>query len=303
MSEAPIVMSPDSAWLIESMDDGLSYAIRSSRVVIRFRSAYQEVEVHDSPSLGRLLRLGGAFTTSERDEFFYHENLVHVPACAHPNPSHALIVGGGDGGAAEELLKHATIRQVTLVEIDEAVIDVARKYLGGVHHGVIDIEGGDPRLSVRVCDGLQHVRNDDALYDVIILDLTDSGGPSQPLYSRAFYLACATRLKPDGILSLHVASPFVHPDRIVRTLTNLKQAFDIVRPFLVTVPLSGGAWMMASASQRLDPAEITGSEIDARLRWRGVKSLHYYNGRMHHAAMALPNFVSRAIAGTGVRGD
>ena len=100
---------------------------------------------------------------------------------------------------------------------------------------------------------------------------------------------------------MHVASPFIHPDRIARTLTNLNQAFDIVRPFLVSVPSPGGPWMMASASQRVDPAAITSTEIDARLQWRGVKSLHYYNGRMHHAAMALPNFVSRIIAGTGAR--
>lgn len=166
---------------------------------------------------------------------------------------------------------------------------------------MIDAPGGDPRLRVRVADGLKHVQNITEQYDLIILDLTDPGGPSQPMYTADFYQDCAALLKPGGILSLHVASPFAHQDRVVNTLTNLKQAFAIVRPYLVSVPLSGGPWMMACASDSLDPAMLAADNADARLANRRVTGLRYYNGCTHQAVMALPNFVRSAVASTGAR--
>ena len=288
-------------WLNESLDDGFSYSIRTTRMLSQFRSAYQSVEVHESVSFGRLLVLDGSFNVSEKDEFFYHENLVHVAACTHPRPASALIIGGGDGGAAEELLKHACIQSVTLVEIDQVVIDVARTYLHSVHHGVINEYLGHPKLRVHISDGMAFIKEGRERYDLIILDLTDPGGPSLPLYTGDFYRACAQRLNPGGILGLHIASPFAQRQRIVSALTELASAFAIVRPYMVTVPLSGGPWMMACASNTLDPAVLAASAVDTRLSTRGITDLQFYNGSIHLAAMALPNFVRNAVLQTGVR--
>ena len=162
--------------------------------------------------------------TSEKDEFFYHENLVHIAAVAHPQPERALVVGGGDGGSAEEILKHPSIKSVTLAEIDLAVVDISRKYLQAVHRGALD----DPRLTLRIEDGFAFVRNSTDAFDLIVLDLTDPGGPSKPLYTPEFYRACAARLSPMGALTLHIASPVAHPERIRATLANLRSAFAIV---------------------------------------------------------------------------
>lgn len=283
-------------WLTEFLDRGFSYSILSSRLLSKFRSAYQDIEIHDSDTFGRLLRLDGSFMTSEREEFFYHENIVHVAACAHEHPVEALIIGGGDGGAAEELLKHSTIEKITLVEMDAAVIEAARIYLGKVHYGAIDEPGGNPRLQIQVQDGLQYINNTTDQFDLIILDLTDPGEFSQPLYTAEFYRACAARLKPQGLLSLHIASPFFQQDRMAATLSNLKKAFNVVRPYLASVPLYGGPWMMACAAHAVDAASLTSSDADARLEQRGVRGLQYYNGHMHQAAMALPNYVRNAIS-------
>ncbi len=193
--------------MTEHLTDDWGFFVRASRQFERFRSPFQMVEVSDSVAFGKLFRLDGHFMTSEKDEFFYHENLVHLAALTHPSPEHALIIGGGDGGSAEELLKHPSIRSVTLCEIDLAVIDIARKYLQGVHRGALD----DPRLTLRIGDGFEHVRETDAQYDIIVLDLTDPGGPSESLYTPDFYQACALRLKPVGAMTLHVASPVAHP--------------------------------------------------------------------------------------------
>ena len=283
---------PAPGAMTEYLTDDWGFFVRSTREYERFRSPYQSVEVHESAPFGKLFRLDGHFMTSEKDEFFYHENLVHLAAVTHPAPERALIVGGGDGGSAEELLKHPTIRSVTLAEIDLAVVDLARKYFGSVHRGSLD----DPRLALRVGDGFAFVRDTDESYDLIVLDLTDPGGPSLELYTADFYRACAARLTPSGAMTLHIASPVAHPDRIRQTLVGLRAAFPVVVPYLVSIPLYGGMWMLACCSAGLDPRRMTAVEVERRIAQRGLGGLRYYNGDMHRAALALPNFV-RSIAG------
>ena len=277
--------------MTEYLTDEWGFFIKSSRRYERFRSPYQAVEVHETEPFGKLFRLDGHFMTSEQDEFFYHENLVHTSAVTHPSPERALIVGGGDGGSAEELLKHPSLKKVTLAEIDMAVVDVARKYLGSVHKGSLD----DPRLTLRIGDGFAFVRETAETFDLIVLDLTDPGGPSLELYTPEFYRACAARLAPLGALTLHVASPVAHPDRIRQTLVGLRSAFSIVTPYLTSVPLYGGLWMMACCSASLDPRKLSAPEVDRRLSQRAIADLQYYNGDTHRASLALPNFV-RALA-------
>ena len=278
--------------LTEYLTEETGFFVRSTRQFERFHSPFQTVEVHDTVPFGTLFRLDGHFMTSEKDEFFYHENLVHTTAIAHPAPARALIIGGGDGGSAEELLKYPSMKSVTLVEIDMAVIDVARKYFGTVHRGAL----ADGRLSLRVEDGLAYVRSASETYDLIVLDLTDPGGPSEPLYTADFYRACAIRLNPSGAMTLHIASPVAHPDRIRAGIANLRAAFAVVAPYLVTVPLYGGLWMMASASATLNPAYLTPLEVDRRVAQRRISDLQYYNGDMHRASFALPNFVRNLVA-------
>ncbi len=277
--------------MTEYLTDDWGFFIRSKAAFARFRSQYQAVEVHDSAAFGRLFRLDGHFMTSERDEFFYHENLVHMAALPHPAPARALVVGGGDGGSAEELLKYPTVQKVVLCEIDEAVVDISRTYLQRVHRGALD----DSRLELRIGDGLAFVRDGRDLYDLVVLDLTDPGGPSTPLYTAEFYRACRARLAPGGALTLHIASPVAHPSRIRDGLANLRAAFARVTPYLTSIPLYGGMWMMACASETLDPAAFTAAEIDRRIAQRGIGDLQYYNGAMHCAALALPNFVRELV--------
>jgi spermidine synthase len=279
--------------MTEYLTDDWGFFIRSARVLERFRSPYQAVEVHDSVPFGKLFRLDRAFMTSEKDEFFYHENLVHMSALTHPAPERALIIGGGDGGSAEELLKYSSMKSVTLCEIDLAVVDIARKHLQRVHRGALD----DPRLELRIGDGYEFIRESSEQFDLIVLDLPDPVGPATELYTPAFYRACAARLSPVGAMTLHIASPIAHPVRIRETLTALRAAFPVVTPYLASIPLYGGMWMMACCSGTLDPRKLTSHDVDRRIAQRGIGDLQYYNGDVHRAALALPNFV-RELTGT-----
>ena len=265
--------------------------IRSAKQLESFRSPYQAVEVHDTVPFGKLFRLDGHFMTSERDEFFYHENLVHIAGLAHPGPERALVIGGGDGGSTEELLKYPSMRAVTVAEIDASVVEISRRYLQEVHRGAFD----DPRVSLRIGDGFRHVQETAEVYDLIVLDLTDPGGPSTALYTLDFYKACAKRLTSSGALTLHIASPVAHPDRVGATIRELRRAFPRVTPYLASIPLYGGLWMMACCSQNLDPREQSAMSIELRISQRRIRDLQYLNGETYRAALALPNFVQTLL--------
>ncbi|HYC34840.1 MAG TPA: polyamine aminopropyltransferase [Usitatibacter sp.] len=261
-------------------------------LVERRQTPYQLLEVYETPELGRIFRLDGFNMTSERDEFFYHENLVHPAATAHPDPRRALVIGGGDGGSCEELLKHSTLERAHMVELDAEVIALARARFGKVHGGVFD----DSRLEVTVGDGLAYLRATETRYDLVLMDLTDPVGPSVQLYSAATFALARRAMAPGAALTLHIGSPFSHPDRVRSTLANLRQVFPLVTTYFVHIPLYGSIWGFACASGALDPRSVPAGEIDRRLGARGVAQLQYYNGAVHHAMFALPNYVRDLVA-------
>ncbi len=261
-------------------------------LVERRRTPFQLLEVWDTPELGRVFRLDGFNMTSERDEFFYHENLVHPAAIAHPAPRRALVIGGGDGGSAEELLKHSTMERVHLAELDPEVIALAKAQFGRVHRGAFD----DPRLEVSVGDGLAYLRATEARYDLVAMDLTDPVGPSVELYSPATFALVRRAMAEGGAIVLHIGSPFSHPERVRSTIANLREVFRVVAPYFVHIPLYGSVWGFACASDSLDPRAIDPGEADRRIAERGVGDLQFYNGEMHRAVFATPNYVRRLLA-------
>jgi spermidine synthase len=261
-------------------------------LVERRQTPYQLLEVYETPELGRIFRLDGFNMTSERDEFFYHEPLVHPAAVAHPDPRRALVIGGGDGGSSEELLKHSTLERVHMAELDPEVIEVSKAQFQRVHRGAFD----DPRMQVTVGDGLAYLRATSVRYDLVCMDLTDPVGPSVDLYSPATFALARGAMTPGGALTLHMGSPFSHRERVRQTLANLRQVFALVTTYFVHIPLYGSIWGFACASDSLDPRTITPEEVERRLAARGVGGLQYYNGEVHRAMFALPNYVKALVA-------
>jgi spermidine synthase len=258
----------------------------------RRQTPFQLLEVYETPDLGRIFRLDGFNMTSERDEFFYHENLVHPVAIAHPGPRRALVIGGGDGGSSKEFLRHACIERVHMAELDPDVIEIAKRQFGKVHGGAFD----DPRLQVTVGDGLAYLRSTPVRYDIIAMDLTDPVGPSVELYSPATFALAKGALGEGGALVLHVGSPFSHPGRVRQTISNLRSVFPLVTPWFVHIPIYGSIWGFACASDSLDPRGVEPAEVERRLAARDVKDLRYYNGDTHRAVFALPNYVKPLVA-------
>jgi spermidine synthase len=261
-------------------------------LVERRRTPFQLLEVYDTPELGRIFRLDGYNMTSERDEFFYHENLVHPAAVAHPGPRRALVIGGGDGGSSEELLKHSTLEVVHMAELDPGVIEVSKAQFARVHRGVFD----DPRLKVTVGDGLAYLRQTAVRYDLVSMDLTDPVGPSAELYSPDTFALAKRAMSAESALTLHIGSPFSHPQRVRETLANLRQVFKRVAPYFVHIPIYGSIWGFACASDTLDPRSLSPEQVERVLAERRVGDLQYYNGDTHRAVFALPNYVRTLVA-------
>ena len=277
-------------FVAERLNADFGLYLSNTRTLAQQQSEWQHIEVFDNPQFGRVMRIDGAFMTSERDEFFYHEPMVHLPTIAHPGVRSALIVGGGDGGAAEELLKLPSIQRVVMAELDGAVVQLARDWLQNIHKGAFD----DPRLELRLGDARLFLGHNDERFDHIILDLTDPFGPAVELYTVEFYQACQRALNPGGVLSLHLGSPVHLPHSMRRIAASLRAVFPIFRPYLQYVPLYGTLWCMAMASCSTDPALLSAAEVDTRLAARGIGDLQLYNGATHQALLAQPNFV-RAI--------
>ncbi len=290
--EFPVAKGKDDLYLLEHLNDGFGFWVRATRQIAHVRSPYQDIEVLETTNFGRTLRIDDYFMTSDGDEFFYHENMIHPAGITHPGPKRALIIGGGDGGAAEEYLKYPTMQEVVMAEIDETVVNFCKEHLPDVHRGAYD----DPRLNVLITDGKAYVEKCQDQFDLMMLDLTDPFGPAEALYCVEFLRECRRILRAEGVISMHLGSPVARPDVFHRLVSSLREVFKIVRPYLVYVPLYGTSWGMVVASDETDPLSISPGEVDRRIAERGISHLQYYNGDTHHGVFAMPNFVRDILA-------
>lgn len=251
-------------------------------------SRHQRFDVWETRDFGRLYRLDGVCMASERDEFLYHESLVHLPLLTQPAPQRALILGGGDGGSAREILKHPSIDQVVLVELDAEVVRIAHRWLGRIHRGVFD----QARLQVHIGDGLRYVRDralpDGERFDLVVMDLTGPDSGAAELYGARFLGELRQLLTPQGAITLHLGSPFHGAEPAAQLLARLRGHFAVVRHWFVDVPLYGGWWGFACAAPALDPATLDAATLDARLVQRGIADLKLVSGAVFPALFDHP---------------
>ena len=277
-------------WVMEQLTENAAFGFRAHNVQ-RQHTPFQTLEMLDTPSFGRVMRLDDHFMTSEGEEFFYHECMAHPAAMAHPDPQQVLVIGGGDGGLAEELLKHNTVQRLVLAELDEAVIEVSKAQLQRVHNGVWD----DPRLQLQIGDGMAYVDSTTDRFDLILLDLTDPHTPAGSLYSAEALQRMRRVLNPGGALVLHLGSPVFHAEQVRALSQTLKATFAQVACYGTYVPLYGAYWGMAVCSDSLQPTAVSAAQIDERLAARGVTDLQYYNADIHGALFALPNYYRKLV--------
>ncbi|MBN3726502.1 polyamine aminopropyltransferase [Burkholderia sp. Ac-20379] len=260
-----------------------TYGFPNARRLESHASPHQRIEVWDTPQLGRLFTLDGQPMTSTGDEFVYHECMTHPAALAHPHPRRALVLGGGDGGAARQLLKHPSIERIVIAELDAAVVAMARRHLGEVHGGAFD----DSRVELVIGDAAHYVEHASGHFDLVVFDLTPPDSPAAGLYTRAFLARLKRRLTPCAALSMHLGAPGFHAERIAALVAELRASFAVVAPLAAPVPLYGGEWLMAVASDTLDAGALFAHDIGERLAARGIGGLRFYDAELHPALFTL----------------
>ncbi len=272
---------------------GVGYTIyHVKRVLYHAKSKYQDIMVAEIEGLGKSLILDGLLQSSEIDEYVYHEALVHPAMIVHENPERVLILGGGEGATLREVLKHATVKEAVMVDIDEQVINVSKKYLEEWHQGCFN----DPRARIVIMDGFEYV--EEALkggekYDIVIMDLTDPYGSeiARRLYSEAFFQKLK-KLVDDGIVVTQAGSSFFYPDAYMMVVNAAKKVFRYVNEYGVFVPSFAYVNNFVASSDKYKLDSIDPAEVDKRLRIRGVKT-RFYDGKKHIAMVYMGREPSR----------
>lgn len=268
-------------WYSEKQTPYLGLSCLIQETLCHFKTPYQDLAVIDTLQFGKMLVLDGMVMTTEKDEFVYHEMLAHVAMQAHPHPQHVLVVGGGDGGVIREVIKYDTVETATLVEIDEAVVEAAKKYLPTIACGF-----SDPRVNVQIADGIAHLKQAVGQYDVILIDSTEPVGPAVGLFSAEFYQDVYRALKKDGLMVAQTESPFFNRDLIADVNQRLQKVFPLTKLYLASVPTyPSGLWSFTAASKCYDPLSCQKKTVETK----------YYNFAVHQSAFALPNFVRELV--------
>ena len=280
-------------WYTENHTDDVKLSLRVEKQLVSVQSEFQRIDVFQSVEFGKILTLDGYLMVTEKDEYIYHEMIIHVPMATNPNIKKVLVVGAGDGGAVRELARYKTVEKIDMVEIDKAVVDVCKEYLPQTACSL-----DDERVTIYYEDGLRFVRNKVDEYDLIIVDSTDPFGVGEGLFTKEFYGNCYKALSEDGILVNQNESTFYtsYSNSMKRAHSRIKAFFPTALVYQAHIPTyPSGHWLFGFASKKYDP------RTDLQDEWwnsLGIKT-KYYNTILHKGCFAIPNNVRDELRDNG----
>jgi len=275
-------------WFFENHKNILSTGFKFKKILFDKKSKYQNVKIIETEGFGNMLINDNIIMTCERDEFIYHEMIAHVPLFSHPKPENVLIIGGGDGGTAREVLKHTQIKKCIMVEIDELVVSACKKHLKATAC-VFD----NPKLDLRIEDGAKFITQFQSEFDLIIVDSSDPIGPSSVLFSESFYKNIYKALKPNGIVTAQADSPFYSIENQKNMLEICKNLFPKAGFYNYSnLTYPSGYWSFLFASKKIHPIQ----NFQANRFKNSNISFRYYNKEIHKASFARTQFAKNMFA-------
>ena len=285
----------DKRWIPETLFEKLGFRMtfEVERVLYETETEHQHLVLFQHKHFGKVLMLDGATQVTTRDEFIYHEMMTHVPILAHGKAKHVLIIGGGDCGIAEEVLKHKAIKRLTQVEIDASVVEFSRQHFSEFTKPVL----ADKRFDLIIDDGMAFVQQTRERFDVIIVDSTDPEGPGAVLFTYDFYAACKRCLTPGGVLVTQNGVPFFQPAELVQSVGYFRKLFKDAGCYVASIPTYvGGHMAMGWATDDRKLREVPVKTIADRYRKAGRFPTKYWTPEVHQAAFALPRFIAERVA-------
>ncbi|MBE6838927.1 MAG: polyamine aminopropyltransferase [Ruminococcus sp.] len=278
-------------WFTEKHTDDAQFSIKVKEQLYSGKSYYQDIAILDTYEFGRILTLDGYIMLTEKDEYIYHEMMVHVPMACNPDIKNVLVIGAGDGGTVRELTRYSTIENIDMVEIDEKVIEVCKEFLPQTA-----CRFDDERVHVSIADGLKYVRKKENFYDLIIVDSTDPFGPGEGLFTREFYGNCFKALTENGILVNQHESTYYdsYVDMVKRTHRRIGGVFPVSMVYQAHIPTyPSGHWLFGFASKNIHPVHDIKED-----EWNSLGlEMKYYNTELHKGSFALPNSVKEVLSG------
>ncbi|HEC93155.1 MAG TPA: polyamine aminopropyltransferase [Candidatus Atribacteria bacterium] len=276
-------MKSKEIWIEEKLEikEGRALKIRITKSLEKIKSELQEIEVVESQSFGKILLIDGVIMLTEADEFCYHEMIAHVPLCVHPKAQKVLVIGGGDGGTVREILKHDSVKEVEVCEIDGKVIKVCKKLFPNLASSF-----DDPKVRIYCEDGNKFIKTRKNEYDIIIVDSSDPIGPAEVLFRREFYEAMFRALKHNGIVVTQAES-FFYCEKIIKSLFSfIKEIYPISEYYYTMVPTyPSGVIGFTFCSKKYHPVNDFNQSEALKLT-----DLKYYNKDIHRASFILPTF-------------
>jgi len=271
-------------WIKEGQIENAAMTYKIKETLVRKQTEYQDLAIVDTYCFGRMLLLDGIVQTTIEDEYVYHEMITHIPLFTHPNPEKVLVVGGGDGGAIREVLKHPSVKKAVLCEIDRCVVEECTKYLPEISCAL-----SNPKCEVFIGDGIKYVHEHKNEFDVIIVDSTDPFGAAEGLFGGSFYKELAECLTHDGIFVAQTETPFYLPEVVKKVFKDAQAVFPVTKLFMAAIPTyPGGYWSFTIGSKKYDPEE-------ANLPMDIGFNTKYYTKKIHRASFALPKYVEELI--------
>lgn len=278
-------------WIVENLHKGVRASYQADEVLFEVETGHQNLVIFKNETFGRMMSLDGITQVTQRDEFVYHEMMAHTPLMAHGQARKVLIIGGGDGGVLREVLRHDSVEKATMVEIDQAVVDMCVEYLPMISNGAFE----DPRTNLVIADGAAFMKDPDDRYDVIIVDSTDPIGPGEVLFQDSFYGHARACLAPGGIIVTQNGVPFVQGDELANTMRAFKALFAHATCYQATIPTYVfGPMAMGWGTDNAQSLTVSVEEIEARFAKLKGKA-RYYTPQVHKGAFALPPYISELI--------
>ncbi len=270
---------------------GLRQQVKIVRTLHSEKSEFQQLDIFETADFGRMLVLDGIIMCTEFDEFSYHEMITHVPMMAHPNPQKVLVIGGGDGGTVREAIKHPTVQEVHLCEIDRRVVDLCVEHIPSMASKL-----NDPRVKIHYEDGARWVKEHPGTYDIIIVDSTDPVGPGKVLFEEPFYQACKGSLRENGILTTQAENFLLHTGLVGELISFGKKMFKTPGYYYTLVPTyPGGMIGFTFFSLSQGPFEHFEAKLAKKEYKDMISSMRYWSPEMHRASFVLPASIKKKL--------
>jgi spermidine synthase len=277
--------------LFDDLGFGMTYEVE--KVLCETQTEHQHLVLFEHKFFGKMLMLDGATQVTARDEFVYHEMMTHVPILAHGRAKEVLIVGGGDCGIAEEVLKHKSVARLTQVEIDASVVEFAKEHFPEFTGPVLS----DRRFDLVIDDGMKYVARTDRRFDVVIVDSTDPQGPGKVLFSHKFYAACRRCMSKGAVMVTQNGVPFFQPSELTAGVAKLRKLFADSGCYVAAIPTYvGGHMAMGWATDNAELRRASVKTIAGRYAKAGRFATRYWTPEVHAAAFALPRFIAEKVA-------